>query len=53
MCEEGWGRRCADNERGIRQGDETLMELQLLPAAVDWDAASVATRLWRDGSRGW
>ena len=52
MSEEARGRSCAGNERGSRQGDETLVGWLFYPAAVNWNGASAATLGSRDGSRG-
>ena len=52
MSEEARGRSCAGNERGSRQGDETLVGWLLHPAVVNWNGASAATLVSRDGSRG-
>ena len=53
MSEEARGRNCAGNERGNRLGDETLVGWLFDPAAVNWNGASAATLVSRDGSRGW
>jgi hypothetical protein len=53
MCEGERGTNSVDNERGSRHGGEIPVGSQSVPAVAYRDAANVATRGSRGGSREW
>ena len=52
MCEAGRGRRYVGNARGNRLEGETLEGLLSRLVVADWNAASAAMPVSRDGTRG-